>query len=207
MEPASDMALDDAAPPEGSARALHQLLRERRTIHEFAAGALPQGALERALTAAILAPNHRLTEPWRFIRTGPVTRRALLELGLSRVTRGGTVALPPSARETIRRTIENPAELLVVTQVLDARPAVAAEDYAAIACAVQNMMLALWAEGIGSKWSTTELIDQPETYELLRVDAAGERIRGFLWLGHPAREEPPKVRRKKTLTELLRTLP
>lgn len=187
--------------------ALHALISDRRTIHEFAPGALPEGLLERALEAAITAPNHRLTEPWRFARTGPTTRQALLQLGLERLTRGGTVTLPESAQQTIRSTVENPAELLIISQVLDARPAVRSEDYAAIACAIQNLTLVLWAEGVGSKWSTTELIEHPRTYELLGIDPERERIVGFLWLGYPEREAAPKARRKKCLADVLRTLP
>lgn len=189
--------------PEG----FQQLLAERRTIHQYVDRALPEGALERALSAAIAAPNHRLTEPWRFIRTGPQTRKVLLDIGLDRLTRGGQITLPPSAQEVIRLTIENPAELLIVTQVLDPRPEVRAEDYAAVACAIHNLTLALWAEGIGSKWSTTDVMEDPRTYTQLAVDPERERIVGLLWIGYPARDEPPKARRKKSLDDVVRRVP
>ena len=59
------------------AAALHELLCARRTIHQYRECPLPEGALERAIEAAVTAPNHRLTEPWRFVRTGLATRRGL----------------------------------------------------------------------------------------------------------------------------------
>ncbi|MET0386603.1 MAG: nitroreductase [Polyangiales bacterium] len=196
------------APAElASATSLQQLLEERRTIHQFIDRALPEGALDRALQTAIAAPNHRLTEPWRFTRSGPQTRRALLEIGLDRLTRGGQITLPPSAQEVIRVTIENPAELLIVSQVLDPRPEVRAEDYAAVACAIHNLTLALWAEGIGSKWSTTDVMEDPRTYSQLGLNPEQERIVGLLWIGYPARDEPPKARRKKSLDDVVRQAP
>jgi nitroreductase len=186
---------------------LQRLITTRRTVHAYAARPLPPGALERGLEAAISAPNHRLTEPWRFIRTGPKTRQALLEIGVDRLTQGGKVPLGSNAEQVIERTVINPAELLIVSQVLDPRPDVQHEDYAAIACAIQNLSLALWAEGVGSKWSTTAVMHDPRSYPLLGIDHERERIVGFVWLGYPARSEPAKARRKKSWGEVVRALP
>jgi len=189
------------------AAALHELLCARRTIHQYRECPLPEGALERAIEAAVTAPNHRLTEPWRFVRTGPATRRALIERALARVTQGGALPLSQSAQTTLALTALNPAELLIVCQVRDARPEVAREDYAAVACAIQNLTLSLWAEGVGSKWSTSGQMDDPRSYEILGIDAALQQIVGFLWLGYPAQDELPPRRRRRGSEEIFRSLP
>ena len=82
---------------------IFDVIERRRTVHEYASGPLPVGLLERALTAALSAPNHGLTEPWRFVRIGPETRRALIHLGIDLATNGGEVAL---SQQALARLIE-----------------------------------------------------------------------------------------------------
>jgi nitroreductase len=78
------------------------------------------------------------------------------------------------------------------------------EDFAATCCAVQNILLAAWAEGLGMQWSTNVLISDPWTYETLGIDPEQETIIGFLYIGYPA--ETPTVQRKP-LDEVIRRTP
>lgn len=184
---------------------LQQLIADRRTIHDYRVEPLPEGALERAIAAAIAAPNHRMTEPWRFVRVGPETRARLLEISADLKSKGGELSAP--ALEKLRTKMLSPAELLVICEVRNEDPETAREDYAAVACAVQNAMLALWAEGIGSKWSTGAVTTDERTYQSLGIDAADEQIVGFFWAGYPARSDTPKPRRRRSLNEILRSVP
>jgi nitroreductase len=184
---------------------LLQLILDRRTIHDYAPGPLPSGALERAVAAAMAAPNHRMTEPWRFVRVGPEARRALV--AISAELKGGSAPLSESALEKLEAKMLNPAELLVVCQVLHEKPDVVREDYAAIACAVQNAMLSFWSEGLGSKWSTGAVTTDDRTYRALGVDRSKETIIGFLWAGQAASLDLPKPRRRRSLDEVLRSVP
>jgi nitroreductase len=185
-----------------------EALQTRRTVHQFRAQPLPDGALERALSAALQAPNHRLTEPWRFVRVGPHTRQLLLELGVALATGGGSwSSLGAAARGRLEATVLNPAELLVVSKVLHADLAIRQEDFAAVACAMQNMSLSLWSEGVGSKWSTEALTEHPRVHEALAIDAEKERVVGFFWAGLAALPEPVKPRRRKPIEQVLRVLP
>jgi nitroreductase len=189
------------------ASSIQEIIRSRRTVHEYADGALPEGALSRAVEAALSAPNHRLTEPWRFIVAGPVTRQALLAIGMDVATEGGRKPLTSGFEGRLKRTVINPAQLLIVSQVLHEDPAVRQEDYAAVACAIQNLTLSLWAEGIGSKWSTERLMSHPRVYAALDIEPAREAIVAVLWIGYAAREDAPKARRRKALEQVLRQLP
>lgn len=186
---------------------VEKALRERRTVHQFRAGELPRGALERALAAALEAPNHHLTEPWRFTRAGAQTRQRLLDLGVEIATGGTWATLSAAARAQLELTVIHPAELLVVSQVLSPRLDVRQEDFAAVACAVYGMSLSLWAEGIGSKWSTGGVTEHPRVYQALDIDAEQERIVGFFWIGHAARVDLGKPQRRKTLAQVFRQLP
>src|SRR5688500_18001888 len=110
---------------------VRELIERRLTVHEYAERPLPPGTLTRALEAAVSAPNHRLTEPWRFIQVGPRTRESLLAIGLDLATQRGARELSEHARSRLAVTVRNPSELLVVAQALDESPDIRREDYAA----------------------------------------------------------------------------
>jgi len=68
------------------------------------------------------------------------------------------------------------------------------EDYAACACAIQNLSLSLVADGVGYKWSTGKITRDPNTYQIAEIDPILEEIIGFIWIGYSIKE-PPLIRR------------
>jgi nitroreductase len=183
---------------------VHEAIRSRRTIHSYRTEPLPEGAIQRALEAAHLAPNHRLTFPWRFTRVGGETRGHLADLAVRLQTeKQGT--LPGEVIQKIRSKVLDPAELIVVSIVRHEDPFTAREDYAATACAIQNLHLALWAEGVGSKWSTGGPTRHEDGYRILGVDRNTEEIVGFVWAGLPAKVPPCPAR--PALESVVRSLP
>jgi nitroreductase len=60
--------------------ALNGLLARRSIAKYDASKAVPDEAVSRALGAAIMAPNHFLSEPWRFYTCGPETKAKLCGL-------------------------------------------------------------------------------------------------------------------------------
>lgn len=183
---------------------LLELLRSRRTAHEYRPDPVPADALEEALQAAVAAPNHRLTEPWRFRRIGPQTRAALLAIYLD-IKMPGESAGDEAREHRLRGKFMSAPELLVVSRLRHDDHVIAREDYAAVACAVQNFMLALHARGIGSKWTTGAVTRDPRTYDALDIDFDAERIEGFVWAGYAA--DAGKPARDLDPAELLRELP
>ncbi len=173
----------------------HQLLISRRTIHKFRPGPVPQDAIDRAFEAAHYAPNHKLTLPWRFTLVGPQARQIFCQIGTQlKEQKGGT--LSEEARLVIEKNFMTPGLLIAVSCVQSAEPTRAREDYAAVACATQNLMLSFWASGFGSKWGTGAVTRHPRTYEQLAIDAKSEEIIGFLYVGvaeivPPAPPRPP----------------
>lgn len=182
---------------------LHQTIINRRTIHDYLTTPLPEGALQRALEAAIRAPNHKLTNPWRFTLMGPRTRHAITELAVTLKSKGKAPSEPgeQERQQKIRTKFNNPPEILAVSQVIAKDEFRRREDYGACACAIQNIMLSLASEGIGTKWSSGDITSHAETYELLGVDPETEEIIGFVWIGYP--ESSPETGRKP-LSEVCR---
>ncbi len=164
---------------------LHDALRSRRTIHRYVGDqALPEDVLHRAIEAAHHAPCHKLTWPWRFRIAGPETRAGLAEVAVAlKVAQGlDEAAIGP----VIRRKVTGPAALLIVTQQLHDDPFRVREDYAACACAVQNLMLSLHADGWGSKWGTGAVTRHPDALTVLGIQASEEDVIGWIYVGKAA---------------------
>lgn len=188
------------------AQVVQRVLSTRVTYQDFSSRPLPALAIERAVEAAIAAPNHRMTEPWRFIRVGTQTRAVLATVQARLKDKGRTPSA--STLERAREKLLTPTELIVVCSARHAEPSVEREDYAAVACAVQNFCLSLWSEGIGSKWGTGGVTKDAETYQALGVNASEQTIVGFLSVGYPADgSRPKKPPRKFGVTDVLRDVP
>ena len=161
-----------------------QTIVERRSIFDFQPAAVPRDRLERALQAAVWAPNHKLTEPWRFIVVGPEAKERLSHVYArikQEAVKGdiGPEALREIGRKTVKKLMSKPS-VMAVTCAVSGDPFLDREDYAATCCAIQNIMLAAWEDGIGMQWSTSNLIEDPESLSVLGVDSARERVVGLL---------------------------
>ncbi len=185
---------------------LSEAILQRRTIKDFKPGPVPAELLERALDTGRWAQNHKLTQPWRFALLGPETHRRLAE-GFAEAQATGAVS--DAERDQVRRDatakLLSKPSIVAVSQRLEGSAAQRKEDYGAISCAIQNIQLAAWAEGVGMQWSSGKIIALPQTYELLGIEPVKEEIVGLLFFGYPAKVPAPPPRRP--LGEVLRRLP
>ncbi|MEM1350189.1 MAG: nitroreductase [Myxococcota bacterium] len=179
----------------------HDALRSRRTIHFYTDAPVDEAIVQRALECALRAPNHKLTNPWRFTLVGTETRAQITEVGLQ-IKRDKGASEDKLQRSRVK--LSTPPVLLVVSQVRDDDAFRNREDYAATACAIQNLMVSLWSDGVGSKWSTGGITRAPQTYALTNIDPAAEEIVGFVWAGYPEQTpDPPRA----PLQDMLRHVP
>lgn len=166
------------------------LIRGRRTIHDFAPEAPPAGLIAEALEDARWAPNHHLTQPWRFYHVGPETREQIARLNADLLAERKGIA---AGEEKYQRWNAIPGWLVVTCQ-LDDDEIRAREDFAATCCVVHNLSLLLWSRGIGMKWTTGPVTRTEEFHELLWIDPRVETVVGLLWYGY-AQEIPVTTRR------------
>jgi nitroreductase len=157
------------------------VLRERRSIDFFAPDSVGSDKLLAAIEVARWAPNHRLTEPWRFYLLGSVTMRAVVDLAVElEIAAKGERAGP------VRRArLDAVPGMFVLTSTRSDDALVDRENYAACCCAAQNLMLYLWTKGIGVKWTTGGITRQQRLYDLLGIDSSKESLVGFFWYGVP----------------------
>lgn len=162
---------------------LFQAIESRRTVKEFTSEPVPDELLIRVLSAGLWAQNHRLSQPWRFAIFGPQSHASFIEY--------------------FSRALAIPA-IVAVTCLKNENAEVEREDYAAVACAIQNIQLAAWSLGLGMQWSSGAAAQNPRTREIVGFDADTETLVGLLFFGFPSQVPPAKAR--KPLDEVLRRL-
>lgn len=162
-------------------REFAEVLRGRRTINLYLQTRVPKELVHEAIEVATWAPNHHVTEPWRFIVPGKETVGKILDLCQRLVTQKKGAELASHKRES---WAEKPGWLIVTCQRSD-DDLREQEDYAACCAAVQNLMLYLWKAGIGSKWTTGDITRDPGFFDILGVDESSAFVVGLIWFGYP----------------------
>jgi len=156
---------------------VEEAIRSRRTHKVFAPDPVPHELLDELLELARWAPNHHLTNPWRFRVVGPLALARLKE------------AAGPEAAAKLDRA----PTLVVATVVRSEDPVQEQEDLCASACAVFAVLLAGHSRGLASYWRTPGVLRTSPGLEALDIPA-GEQLIALIHLGWPRQEKRPPPR-------------
>lgn len=159
-------------------------IRSRRTHKAFGSAPVPREVLGELFELASWAPNHHLTNPWRFRVLGERTRAALMELA---------EAEKPGAAVKLARA----PTLVAVTAAQSGDAAQDREDVLASAVAAYIVLLGAHARGLAGYWRTVALLDDPRGREILQI-GPGEAAIGLLYLGEPVQEQRIPERAPRT---------
>ena len=181
-------------------RDLAEIIRGRRTINLFLQTPVPAELVHDAIEAATWAPNHHVTEPWKFYVLGAEAIGRCLDLIRDIVTEKKDA---DAAAFKAKSWSEKPGWLLVTCSRSDDELR-QQEDYGACSAAVQNLMLYLWKAGVGTKWTTGAITGDPRFFEIMGIDAAQEMVVGLIWYGYP-KLTPTQSRRN--IEEVVTLLP
>jgi coenzyme F420-0:L-glutamate ligase/coenzyme F420-1:gamma-L-glutamate ligase len=181
------------------------VLYERRTVREFSAEPVDPAAVRRAVAAAVTAPAPHHSEPWRFaVLESQRARTALLDDMLAAWTadlRGDGFTEEQIARR-IRRGEPLRRAPLIIVPCLAAEAAHAYPDQrrsaaertmfvVAMGAAVQNLLVALAVEGLGSCWVSSTLFCPRVAADSLGLPPGWEPM-GAVGVGHVAASPPPR---------------
>jgi nitroreductase len=159
---------------------LEQAIRGRRTHKAYAPEPVPAGVLDELFELARWAPNHHLTNPWRFRVLGP---RALARL------KAAAEADRPGSSMKLGRA----PTLVAVTAVQTGDAAQDREDLLATGAALYIVLLAAHGRGLASYWRTVPLLDSPAGRAALGIPEEEVAV-GLLHLGRPLHEAEPPAR-------------
>lgn len=170
---------------------LANLIRERRSVHQFEDRVVPVELVKDILDTAVWVPNHKMTQPWRFVLVHGQGKEKLADAARRAAPNAPKFAnLEPEKRAEMGQKMYQKfmgVPLFLAVVMSEAPHAhVREEDYASTSIIIHNFSLLAWEQGIGLVWETYGLIQLPEFREALGVKP-DEKIVGMLHMGYPAK--------------------
>ena len=156
---------------------LADLAAARRTHKAFAPEPVDRETVLSLLALARFAPNHHLTQPWRFRVVGPAALERLKEAG--------------GPGEAVK--LDRAPTLVVVSAALSGDLVQDEEDLCAVAAATTLVLLGATERGLASYWRTPGVLRTARGREAVGVPR-GERVLGLIHLGGVEREPAPRER-------------
>lgn len=160
--------------------------------------------LELLLRAAIRAPDHGLLRPWRFIVLQGEDRQRLADIMEKQLLEQQPDA-DSRARDIARnKAFRAPTILIAVAEITEGHKVPAWEQVLAVGAAVQNMMVAAHALGLGAMWRTGAIANSDQAKAMLGF-AAKDQVVAYLYLGTPLGS--PKPLPDESPADFVRQLP
>lgn len=180
---------------------LSNIIKERRSIKRFEDREVSPALIAELLDIAVWAPNHRLTEPWRFLlfHGDGKERLANIVRQMKEKKEADPAKKAIEGEKIYNKLMSNPIFVMVVMKE-DPNLVTREEDFAATSCLIQNFSLLAWEQGIGMTWHSYGWLQDEMVREAIGIKP-GERAIANLHIGYPAML--PKERERKTMAELL----
>ncbi|REE93118.1 nitroreductase [Paenibacillus taihuensis] len=167
---------------------IQEAIRTRRSIGKVTQEPIAKETIEQIIESAVWAPNHRLTEPWRFFVLGGDGRGklgdALARIALAGVEDANAPEHAEKAEAARKKAFRSPVVIAVAAVPSDRHDVIEIEEFGAVHAAVQNMLLTTHALGLGAVWRTGE-----PCYHSLMNESFGlrpqDKMLGFIYLGVP----------------------
>ena len=156
---------------------IEDAIRTRRTIKAYDPAPVEREVLDELFELARWAPNHNLTNPWRFRVLGPEALSRLKE------------AAGPEAAAKLDRA----PTLVVASAAQTGEPVQDEEDVAAATIAAYIVLLGAHERGLAGYWRTPEVLRTPEGRMAVGLPE-DERFLGLLHLGRGRQEKAPPER-------------
>lgn len=184
-----------------------EAIKTRRSIGRMSKQEPPREVIERLIEAAVEAPNHHNTEPWRFfVLTGPAREQLgeVLAERLKRAWYGDESKLEAGLMAERAKPLRSPVLIVVGVKHSDNERIDAREDLQAASAGIQNLLLAAHSYGLTTVWRTGEGVYDDAVKAHFGLSPQDE-IAGMVYLGYAdpdaAATAMPRSRAAGSLTE------
>lgn len=144
-----------------------------------------EGQRQNLFRAALRAADHACLRPWRFLLVEGEARRRLGRIFLQAAEQAEVATLTDTQRQrNLDMPLRAPLIIIAITRLQEHPKVPYLEQHMSTAAAVQAMLTAAYAEGVGAYWRTGPLAGNPLVAEGLGL-AENERIDGFIYCGTP----------------------
>jgi nitroreductase len=161
-----------------------EAIYNRHSIGRVKQDPVPREIIEKLLSAGAQAPNHYKVRPWRFVVLTGEGRNRLGEV-MAASTAEHHPEFPPEALDKCRATpLRSPVVIAVGVDKPMEPKVLEIENISAASAAVQNILLAAHALGLGAKWRTGEWARDAKVKEFLGF-TPDQHLVAFIYLGYP----------------------
>lgn len=170
-------------------------INSRRSMGNLDAPAPTRAQIEAAIECAATAPDHKKLNPWRFIVTQGEARhqlgQALLEAAQEKAAKEGEVLSEKDIKKTQSMPLRAPLIITVVTKIQAHKKVPPFEQMLSAGAAVQNLILALKAQGFSTVWRTGLLCNEPAVKTYFDV-GSDDYVTAFVYTGTSPKNEPTR---------------
>lgn len=176
---------------------VNEAIMRRRSIGRVKPDPVDKALIEQMLTAAVCAPNHYKTEPWRFF---VMTGQGRKVLGQAYAAIAREEMDDPDSEENLKalqkqeeKAFRAPVIIAVAVQPSEDQRVKRIEELAAVHAAIQNMLLTAHALGLGAIWRTGSPAYHPKMKQAFGLKGDSE-LAGLIYVGYPLHLLPESER-------------
>ena len=170
-------------------------IKSRRSIGNLSIPAPTESQIKAAIDCAVTAPDHKKLQPWRFIVTQGNARhelgRAFLVAAEAQAAAEGETLSEKDRQKTYNMPLRAPVIITVVTQMQAHKKVPPFEQMLSAGAAVQNLILALKAQGFSTVWRTGLLCNEPAVKAYFDV-SADDYVTAFVYTGSSPCDMPTR---------------
>ena len=167
-------------------------INSRRSMGNLDAPAPTHVQIEAAIGCAATAPDHKKLQPWRFIVTEGDARHelghVLVQAAQEKAVQEGEELSEKDIEKTHNMPLRAPMIITVVTKIQAHKKVPPFEQILSAGAAVQNLILALKAQGFSTVWRTGLLCNEPAVKAYFNV-GADDYVTAFVYTGTSPKDE------------------